>query len=68
MFKDRASDGIEVAGGTAPLSAQLSYAQIADESADALRARTRILAQRYSAWRHRISARFAEVDAHSPST
>jgi murein DD-endopeptidase MepM/ murein hydrolase activator NlpD len=62
LFKDRASDGIGVAGGAAPLSAQLSYAQIADESADALRARTRILAQRYSAWRHRISARFAEVD------
>jgi murein DD-endopeptidase MepM/ murein hydrolase activator NlpD len=62
LFKDRDSDGIETSGGATPLSAQLSRAQMLDESAKALVIRARSLAERYGDWCHRLSERFAEAD------
>lgn len=53
MFKERGHDGLD-AGGGAIHSAQLSHAQIVDIAP--------ALAERYAAWRQRISQRFAEVD------
>jgi murein DD-endopeptidase MepM/ murein hydrolase activator NlpD len=57
LFKDQANDGLH-AGGGAHLSAQLSHAQIVAFAA----APVPTVAQRYAAWRRKISQRFAEAD------
>ncbi len=57
MFKDQAIDGLD-AGGGALLSAQLSHAQIVEPA----QAFAPTIGERYAAWRHKISERFAEAD------
>jgi murein DD-endopeptidase MepM/ murein hydrolase activator NlpD len=61
LFKDRGNDGLD-AGGGALLSAQLSRAQIVEPTPAAAPTPNLNIAERYAAWRHKVSERFADAD------
>jgi murein DD-endopeptidase MepM/ murein hydrolase activator NlpD len=62
LFKDRVGDGMDAAGEGNPQPAQLARAQVlADGAPLRIRGETGI-AERYRAWRERISTRLAGVD------